>query len=323
MKKFLLILGGCLLLLVLALAAIIFLPPARLPAPTAPITYTSFAAAVADITTFDAKESSLLRPECKSIVMSHGAKTARSIILWHGYTNCPKQFEEFGQRLFNKGYNVIIPRAPGHGQSDRLTEALASVTFEDFSDYIHRSVAIAKTMGNDVTAVGLSAGGTFVLWADAFEPDVDRFIAIAPVAYPRGFDPILRDAVIKYAAIRPNEFKWWNDEQKNNLPGPPHAYRRYSTRSMGIVMDMASTVEQVIKSGTKLPKPITFVINNADKALYPDKLVDVSNLFEQAGATVTRHFFTAEEGLPHDLIDVYNIKEHKDEVYNTILDLIH
>ena len=173
-----------------------------------------------------------------------------------------------------------------------------------------------------MTVVGLSGGGTFTLWADLFEPEADRFIAIAPVAYPRGFDPILRNAVIKYAAVRPNEFKWWNDQQKNELPGPPHAYRRYSTRSMGVIMNMASTVESAMAAGKKLPKPITFVINEADKALYSDKLIDLSNAFEAAGAKVTRHIFKASEELPHDLIDAYNIKEHKEYVYQTLLDLI-
>ena len=119
-----------------------------------------------------------------------------------------------------------------------------------------------------------------------------------------------------------NEFKWWDDKQKGELPGPPHAYRRYSSRSMGVVLHMSSTLEQVLKGGAKLQKPITFVINQADKALREKELIEISNLFENAGAKVTRYFFEKNLGYPHYLLDEYNIKENKEDVYKELLELI-
>ena len=320
--KRLLFIAGILLILIFSVAAFVFLPPAPLPVPTTSIAYPSYEAAIKDMASFDTKEADLLRDECKSIVYSTGKKESRSIVIFHGYTNCPKQFAELGERLFKKGYNVIIPRTPGHGHSDRMTDALANVTFEDFSEYIHRSVAIGNTIGDDVTILGLSAGGTFALWAALFEPNADRFIAMAPVAYPRGFDPILRNLVIRYAALMPNEFKWWNDEQKNTLDGPNYAYPRYSSRSMGIVLHMASEVESALHSGTHASKVVGFVINEHDPALLPDKLLEISNLFETSGAKMVRLLFKEKEKLPHDLIDEHNIKEHKEYVYSALLKFI-
>lgn len=326
MKRFLCIGTGLLLAFLAVIAGIVFLPAK----PYTPIPntfhYASFEAAVADVANFDTKEATQVREECKSVVLQHGQKTANAIVIFHGYTNCPKQFAELGQRLYDKGYNVLIARAPGHGYSDRLTEALGAVTFEDFSAYISRSASIGAALGDKVTAVGLSAGGTFALWSALYEPQITNVVAISPVAYPRGFDPILRDAVIKYAALVPNEFKWWSDDQKNDLPGPPYAYRRYSTRSMGIVMHMASTVEQALRSGMHPTSRVTIIANYWDKALYDTKIADVSALFDKAGGPSDFFEFTDEtspkKDLPHDLIDPYNIKDAKDFVYGKILEII-
>lgn len=314
---------GLIVIMLFAVAVfIIFIPSSTLQTTASPYSYPNYEAAIADIKNFDEPEKDEIREECTSRVYSTGKKEVRTIILWHGYTNCPKQFDELGQRLFAKGYNVLIPRVPGHGYQDRMTEALGTVTFEDFRDFIQRSVAIGNMLGDKTTVVGLSGGGTFALWSALYEKDVDRVIAIAPVAYPRGFEPYLREFVIKYASFMPNEFKWWNDEQKGDFPGPPYAYRRYSSKSMGIVLHMASTVEQALKGGMKLHGPITFVINEADQALRDKELLEISNLFEKGGAEVTRSIFEQDKGYPHDLIDAHNIKEHKEDVYKVILELI-
>lgn len=310
------------LLLIAAGAYLVFVPASALQSNTNSFSYPTYEAAVADIKNFDEPEKDQIREDCGSSIYHTGKKEARSIVLWHGYTNCPKQFDEFGRRLAEKGYNVLIPRTPGHGYQDRMTEALGNVTFEDFQTYIQRSIAIGDMLGDDVTVVGLSAGGTFALWAAVYEEKADRIITIAPVAYPWGFEPILREFVVRYAAFLPNEFKWWSDEQKGDLPGPPHAYRRYSTRSMGIVLHIASTVEHMLRGGKRIEKPVTFVINEADKALRDKELIEMSNLFEKSGAKVSRYFFEKSKGYPHDLIDEYNIKENKEDVYKVLLELI-
>lgn len=320
--KYLIAVLSFLVFLVLLGLILVFTPASLLKPSANPFSYASYEDAVADVSSFDTPEKEQVREICRSRIYESGKKVARTIILWHGYTNCPQQFDELGQRLFAKGYNVLIPRTPGHGHTDRMTEALGNLTFEDFQKYIQRSVAIGHMLGDDVTVVGLSGGGTFALWAELYESGINKIISIAPVAYPRGFDPLLREFVVKYTSFMPNEFKWWDDEQKGDLPGPPYAYRRYSSKSMGVVLHMASTVEQQLKKGMKLHTPITFVINQADQALREKELLEISDLFEKAGAPVTRFIFEQEKEFPHDLIDEHNIKEHKDEVYKALLELI-
>lgn len=320
--KYLLIVFFALLSISGAAAYAVFVPASALPHSENPFSYATYEAAIADVPSFDEKEGKEVADLCVSRVYHSGKKVARSIILWHGYTNCPKQFDELGKRLAAKGYNVLIPRTPGHGYTDRMTDALGKVTFEDFIAYIHRSLAIGAMLGEETTVVGLSGGGTFAMWSALYEKDAERVISIAPVAYPDGFDPYLREFVIRYTSWMPNELRWWSDEKKGDLPGPPYSYRRYASKSMGIILHMSSTVEQALRGGMQLHKPVTFVINEADQALRTPELIEISGLFEKAGAQMQRYVFEKSKGLPHDLIDEHNIKEHKEEVYEVILELI-
>ncbi|MFM8457940.1 MAG: hypothetical protein ACKOB0_03205, partial [Chthoniobacterales bacterium] len=51
----------------------------------------------------------------RTIVLTHGYRTARVFVLLHGLTNAPRQFRELGEELFATGANVVIPRLAHHG----------------------------------------------------------------------------------------------------------------------------------------------------------------------------------------------------------------
>jgi len=73
-------------------------------------------------------------------MMTHDKKMDRVIILVHGYTNCPHQFHELGQRFYDLGYNVLIAPLPHHGLADRMTEAHAQLTAEELAAYADETV---------------------------------------------------------------------------------------------------------------------------------------------------------------------------------------
>ena len=66
-------------------------------------------------------EAGPLLDVCRSKLLTHGEATRHVIVFLHGYTNCPEQFAQLGQRFFELGYNVLIPRMRYHGYEDRLT----------------------------------------------------------------------------------------------------------------------------------------------------------------------------------------------------------
>ena len=54
-------------------------------------------------------------PECRTRLLDHGVPTAQVVVLFHGYTNCPKQYEKLAPELADRGYTVLVPRMPHHG----------------------------------------------------------------------------------------------------------------------------------------------------------------------------------------------------------------
>ena len=116
----------------------------------------------------------------KSLVFSHGRKTERVIVLLHGYTNCPKQFENLGQRFYALGYNVLIPRLPHHGLQNRMTEAQSRLTAEELAAAADDVVDVAHGLGNHVSVMGLSMGGVLTGWLAQHRADIDMAVLISP-----------------------------------------------------------------------------------------------------------------------------------------------
>ena len=58
-----------------------------------------------------------------------------AVLLFHGFTNCPQQFDELARRFHARGCNVYVPRIPHHGLKDRLTRDLENVTVDELADF--------------------------------------------------------------------------------------------------------------------------------------------------------------------------------------------
>ena len=117
---------------------------------------------------------------CRSILLTHGQRTEKAVVLFHGYTNCPQQFRELGQILYEQGYNALIPRLPRHGLADRKVENLSPLTAEELRECADISVDIACGLGQKAYVAGLSAGGTLSAWVAQNRGDVTRVVLIAP-----------------------------------------------------------------------------------------------------------------------------------------------
>lgn len=83
----------------------------RAAAAQAPLPY---ARAVAMIARRQAADDSVAVPGARSILLTRGAPTARAIVLLHGLTDSPRQFEALAYRHHADGNNVFVPRFPRH-----------------------------------------------------------------------------------------------------------------------------------------------------------------------------------------------------------------
>src|SRR5262249_8926071 len=123
---------------------------------------------------------SVAAPGGATILMVHGARTPRAIVLLHGFTDSPRQFAALADSLYQSGDNVLVPRLPHHGEAGKNAKELAHVTAAELCRTADAAVDVAAGLGDSVVVVGLSVGATMAAWAAEHRPEVRRAVMIAP-----------------------------------------------------------------------------------------------------------------------------------------------
>src|SRR5262245_1222067 len=90
-------------------------------------------------------------PRCRLRVFHHGRPTGRVVVLFHGLTNCPQQFDEFARRVHERGANVLVVRLPRHGLADRMTTELGRLRAADLAAVADQAVDMARGLGESVS----------------------------------------------------------------------------------------------------------------------------------------------------------------------------
>ena len=62
-----------------------------------------YAEAVSRFQRLQKMEGPEINPVCRSILLTHGLRTERAVVFFHGYTNCPQQFRELGHIFYDLG----------------------------------------------------------------------------------------------------------------------------------------------------------------------------------------------------------------------------
>ncbi len=111
---------------------------------------------------------------------THGHRTDKVVVFFHGYSTSPQQFRQLGESFFQLGYNVLIPRLPEHGMADRKLENLSRLRAEQLRDCADAGVDVVTCLGDKVYVGGLSAGGVMAAWIAEHGKEVSRVLLIAP-----------------------------------------------------------------------------------------------------------------------------------------------
>lgn len=243
-----------------------------------------------------------VNPVCRSRVLEHGQRMAQSVVLLHGYTNCPAQFRTLADAYYNAGYNVVSLRLPAHGYSDRLTNAMTALYPADLTESADAATDIAAGLGEKVTVVGLSAGGTLAAWLAAQRDDVATAVLIAPLMVPKVLPELTVAPVARLSRYLPDYYIWWDNDLKGDLQSPPYAYPRFSIRSMGALLAVGRFAQENITRTEPLQK-LVVITTDSDAAVsnvaVESLAEDLSGLTEEL-VTIN---FTDLQDYHHDLID--------------------
>lgn len=277
----------------------------------------SYAEGAARIEAAIAAEEGRVCGDCKTRFYTHGETTPGVVVLIHGLSNSPRQFQEMGERLHEAGYNVYIPRMPYHGLVSHDASEMGNITVGDLVRFADDAVDIAAGLGDEVIVAGLSGGGTVAAWIAQNRDDVDRVVLIAPFIGIRHLPGFANGFFVNLFARLPGV-----DFASSSEPYREHVYRGQSTRGLAEYLLLSKGVRRQAGVDPAAVDDIIVVLNGNDDQVNNGMTGDLAGDWQGSGATVIRYEFPESLGLPHDLIDVSNEKADPDVSYPVIIELI-
>jgi carboxylesterase len=262
-----------------------------------------------------------VNPVCHTRLYTHGSRTERSLVLLHGFTNCPQQFDSLGKQFYERGWNVLIPRYPRHGYSDRLTNSIAELRSDQLIAVANRAAEAGSGIGERVTVAGLSLGGILTGYLAQTRDGIERAVLIAPMFGLRPIPGWGLSAITQLANVLPNFYVWWDSKLKAKI-GPQHGYPRFSTRAYAALFETGAAVQRAARTTAPRAKRIEVITNAAEPRLDNRFTYQLVEQWRRHGGNVGTYEFPASDGLPHDLIDPANPDQNTELVYSLVIKTI-
>jgi pimeloyl-ACP methyl ester carboxylesterase len=178
----------------------------------------------------------------------------------------PVQFERIAHDLFERGYNVVVPRLPHHGHADPLSPALERLSAEDLHDAVADYIAVAQELGERITVAGFSLGGLLSAWT-AQHYAVERAVPIAPFFGVSWIPNRLMAPVAERLLRVPNRFHWWNPILRERQFLATNGYPRYATHAIAHAYRIAHSLLDEARENHPAAEHVTIVANATEIAV--------------------------------------------------------
>jgi esterase/lipase len=259
-----------------------------------------------------------VNPKCHTRLYTHGHRTERALVLLHGFTSCPQQFDALGKHFFELGWNVLVPRYPRHGYSDRLTTSVAELRAEHLAAVANRAADAGAGLGERLTVAGLSLGGVLTGLVAQEHHRVESAVLISPMFGLQRVPGPAHPPLTWLAASLPNFYVWWDQKLKAKLE-PDHGYPRFSTHAYAALLKTAERVLDAARSAPPKARSIAVITNASEPGLDNRFTRQLADRWRRHGATVSAYEFPASDRLPHDLIDPANPGQNTKLVYPVVI----
>ncbi|ARV60026.1 alpha/beta hydrolase [Nostocales cyanobacterium HT-58-2] len=208
---------------------------------------------------------------CRSKLFFHPSPTSKVCLFFHGFTAGPYQFDPIGKKLFEAGYNVLVPLQPGHGvvgNWDGHNPPPLPTKPEIYQDFALSWLKIAQDLGQQVIVGGLSTGGTLAAWlALEYPQQIEKALLFSP--YISGNNGIINFIV----EILPIYYQWLNKDNPGNF-----GYDGFRMPALRLFLDIGQELIHRVEKDAAAPM---FVI-----ASESDQAINQSDLRNFALATI-------------------------------------
>jgi pimeloyl-ACP methyl ester carboxylesterase len=313
--------GLSILALVLIITSSLFIPWNVRALSSHPHPVQGYEEAVQRLDLLKAKRAAEMNPDCHLQFLNHGRKVDKVIILVHGYTNCPAQFGELGQKFYSLGYNVLIAPLPHHGLANRLNDEQSQLTADELTVYADNMLDIAHGLGDHVTMMGISGGGVITAWAAQNRSDLDTAVIISPAFGYQQIPTWFTAPTMNIVRILPDSFEWWDPNLKENT-GPAHAYPRYSKHALAEILRLGFAVQVEGLWNAPGAHRLIVITNANDTSVNNEMTANVVKRWEKHNANIETYEFLDRLELPHDMIDPEQFGQRVDIVYPQLIDLV-
>jgi pimeloyl-ACP methyl ester carboxylesterase len=291
--------------------------PRALPHVPLPLSYADSVRAIRAVIAQDTADTTLIHDALPRLY-EHGAPVENAVILFHGFTNCPQQFDLLARQFYARGCNVYVPRIPRHGQQDRLSTTLADLTIEELGKSTLEAFAFARGLGRRVSSVGLSLGGSMSLWLAQAMP-IDRAIAVSPFLMPIGIPRGVGTLAMHTLYTIPSMYWWWDPRVKQNCL-PVYAYPGFPTHGLAEVTFFGDKLFAYAHA-KPLGRDCILVTNANESAVNNSVSRDLLALWKTGGAKVSEVVLSGLGPPRHDIIDPTTFPQGVHLVYPRLIEM--
>ena len=262
-------------------------------------------------------------PRLQTILLTHGQKTHRAVLWFHGYTAAAAQFRQLGEICYQRGYNVLVPCVPHHGFKNRMSPETSRVKAQELLQFTPAMVDLMHGLGDEVVVGGLSMGGALASWVAQNRGDVRTAVIVSPFLGAKIIPTNLTRVVAFGMQFLPDNKRWWGPELKEASAGPDYGYVQNSTHSLGQILKLGFQVADAARSRRPLVADIWMAVNDNDQAVNNEMAERLVASWQKAGAKSVRNFhFPASLGLPHDLISIEQPGANPQVVYDELMKMV-
>ncbi|MFQ5425729.1 MAG: alpha/beta hydrolase, partial [Gaiellales bacterium] len=308
-------LGVVIAALVLALVVSSLVPASTRGLDSRPNPVMDYEQAAGEIERLIAEDERLIRPECRSTLLTHGEKTQQAVVCFHGLTDSPAQFSALGARLFDAGANVLAPRLPFHGVEGDGIAALRGLDATAYRDYADKTVDLARGLGENIDVIGLSAGGVVAAWIGQNRNDVRRSIAVAP-ALGIAAGPSFASTLVENLFTKVRKLKLGRGTSIDVV---------YSGIPMSALAETLRLGTAVIAAARTTPpeaEELVMVLNANDEMVDGSRAAELARRWQGHGREVVTYEFGAGLRVPHDAVDPADPEAKTSITYPVLLDLL-